>query len=208
MLKRFLTGGGAGGVDADSADLGRYNSLSAFEADFEVSASMQYLNLAADQLAVSTSGSPKPPISMAAAPSPALGPAAAAAPAVVQSPQTAAPAAPVAADSPKTVAAQDEQAAGQMAKKVKDSGLRPRRFMKLLKKFLRGLMQEMRAQKAVDGEQAKRGARILEKFFDQVGKLPAESEVRVSQVSLEQASVKSFFEVKAERTAQVVEETV
>jgi hypothetical protein len=104
---------------------------------------------------------------------------------------------------------QDEQAAGKMAKKVKDSGLRPMRFMKLLKKFLRSLMQEMRANKAVDGEQAKRGESILEKFYDQVGKPPAESEIRVNQVSFEQASVKRFFEVKAEKTVQpAVEETV
>jgi len=96
-----------------------------------------------------------------------------------------------------------------MVKKVKESGLRPMRFMKLLKKFLRSLMQEMRANKAVDSEQAKRGESILEKFFDQVGQLPAQSEIRVGRVSFEQASVKSFFEYKAEKTAKpAVEETV
>ena len=58
----------------------------------------------------------------------------------------------------------------------------------------------MSAQAAGDAEKAKRGESILEKFFDQVGKLPAESEIRVNQVSFEQASVKSFFEVKAEKT--------
>jgi hypothetical protein len=211
MLKGFMTGEGegAGGVDENSADLSRYSSLSAFEADFEYSASMQYLSLAADQLVVKTVGSPKLPESMAVSPAPALQPAATVAPTVVQSPQTVAPVAPVAAEPPKTVAVQDEQAAGKMAKKVKDSGLRPMRFMKLLKKFLRSLMQEMRANKAVDGQQAKRGESILEKFFDQVGKPPAESEIRVNQVSFEQASVKRFFEVKAEKTVQpAVEETV
>ena len=45
-------GEGAGGVDENSADPSRYSSLSAFEADFEYSASMRYLNLEADQLAV------------------------------------------------------------------------------------------------------------------------------------------------------------
>jgi len=225
MLKGFLTdaGEGAGGVDENSGDLSRYSSLSAFEADFEYSASMQYLDLAADQLAVKAAGAPKLPESLAALPATALQPAATVAPTVVQAPQTVAPAtvaaesapkpvaspvAPSAADTPKPVEAQDEQAAGKMAKKVKDSGLRPRRFMKLLKKFLRGLMQEMRANKAVDDEQAKRGESILEKFFDQVRKLPAESEIRVNQVTFEQASVKSYFEVKAEKTVRpVVEET-
>jgi hypothetical protein len=227
MLKSFLTGAreGAGGVDENSGDLSRYSSLSAFEADFEYSASMQYLNLEADQLAVKAAGAPKLSESMAASPATVLQPAAtvAVAPTVVQAPQAVAPAtvaaestatpvappvAPIAVDTPKSVEAQDEQAAGKMAKKVKDSGLRPRRFMKLLKKFLRGLMQEMRANKAVDDEQAKRGESILEKFFDRVGKLPAESEVRVNQVTFEQASVKSYFEVKAEKTVRpVVEET-
>lgn len=223
MLKRFLTGEGDGGVDENSAGLSHYSSLSAFEADFEVSTSMQYLSLEADQLAVKAAGSPKLPEPMAASPAPALPPAKVA-PTVVQTPQTVAPAAvaaestpqpaappavPIAAEPPRTVAAQDEQAAGEMAKKVRDSGLRPRRFMKLLKKFLRGLMQEMRANKAVDGEQAKRGESILEKFFDQVASLPAETEIRVSQVSFEQASVKRFFEVKAGKTGQpAVEETV
>lgn len=211
MLKSFLTGAGegAGGVDENSADLSRYSSLSAFEADFEYSASMRYLDLEADQLAVNAAGSPKLAESMAVSPAPASQPAATVAPAVVQSPQTVAPVANVAAEPPKPVAAQDEQAAGKMVKKVKESGLRPMRFMKLLKKFLRSLMQEMRANKAVDSEQAKRGESILEKFFDQVGKPPAESEMRVNQVTFEQASVKRFFEYKAEKNAvPAVEETV
>jgi hypothetical protein len=167
------------------------------------------MGLEADQLAVNAAGSPKLPESMAVLPAPASQPAATVAPTVVQSPQTVAAVAHVAAEPPKPVAAIDEQASGKMVKKVKESGLRPMRFMKLLKKFLRSLMQEMRANKAVDSEQAKRGENILEKFFDQVGKPPAESELRVNQVTFEQASVKRFFEYKAEKNAvPAVEETV
>ena len=96
-----------------------------------------------------------------------------------------------------------------MTQKVRDSGVKPQKILKLLKKFLKQFLKGMGAQAAGDAEKAKRGESILEKFFDQVGKLPAESEIRVNQVSFEQASVKSFFEVKAEKTAPpAVEETV
>lgn len=226
MLKAFLTGDGEGegGMHETSADLSRYNSLSAFNADFEYSASMQYLSLEADQLAVAAVGSPKLPDTMAATPAPALPPAAAVAPTGVPSPQAAAPAAvaaasapkpvappavPVAADTPKSAAVQDEHAAGQMAKKVKDSGLRPRGFMKLLKKFLRGMMQEMRANKAIDGEQAQRGESILEKFFGQFEPPSGGSEVKAKRVSLKQQWVSFQYEMKAEvKTPSSVEETV
>ena len=224
MLKSFLTGGDAeeGGVEETSADLSRYSSLSVFEADFEYSARMQYLNLEADQLAVAAADSPKLP-EPTASPAPARPPVAAAAPAAVQASQTAAPApvaaepppkpvaqqaAPVAVGTPKPVAAQDEQAAGQMAKKVKDSGLRPRRFMRLLKKFLRGMMQEMRAGKVVDGEQATRGESILEKFFGRLEQASGASEVKATKLSLKQQWVSLQYEMKAEvETRPRVEET-
>jgi hypothetical protein len=211
MFKSFLTGGGQGegGVDQNSADLSRYSSLAGFEADFEYSARMQYLNLEADDIAVAAGGSPKLPETMAALPAPALEPAAAAA-TVVQAPQAAAPSAvPVAADAAKAVAAQDEQAAGQMAKKVRDSGLRPRRFMKRLKRFLRGLMQEMRAGNAIDGEKAKRGESILEKFFGRLEQASGASEFHATQVSVKQQRVSLQYQLRAEvRTQPSVEETV
>jgi len=203
MLKSFLTGGGAeeGGVEETSADLSRYSSLSGFEADFEYSARMQYLNLEADQLAVAAADSPKLPEPTA---SPAPAPVAAEPPPK----PVAQEAAPIAVETPKPVAAQDEQAAGQMAKKVKDSGLRPRRFMRLLKKFLRGMMQEMRAGKVVDGEQATRGESILEKFFGRLEQASGASEVKATKVSLKQQWVSLQYEMKAEvETRPRVEET-
>ena len=100
MLKSFLTGGGAeeGGVEETSADLSRYSSLSGFEADFEYSARMQYLNLEADQLAVAAAGSPKLPESMAVPPEPVRPQVAAAADPTAKT--VAQQAAPVAVESP------------------------------------------------------------------------------------------------------------
>ena len=226
MLKAFLTGndGSEGGIDETSADLSRYGSLSGFNADFEYKASLQVLSFEAGQLAVSAGGSAILPDKMAAAPAPALPPVAAAAPTGAASPQTAAPAAvaaasapspvappaaPAAANMPKPAALADEHAAGLMEKRVKDSGLRPRRFMKLLKKFLRGLMQEMRADNAIDGEQAKRGESILEKFFGRLEPATAGSEVKAARVSMKQQWVSYQYEMKAEvETPPRVEETV
>jgi hypothetical protein len=85
-----------------------------------------------------------------------------------------------------------------MAEKVKDSGLRPRRFMRLLKKFLRGMLQEMRAGKVVDGEQATRGESILEKFFGRLEQAAGASEVKATKVSLKQQWVSLQYEMKAE----------
>ena len=81
--------------------------------------------------------------------------------------------------------------------------------MKLLKKFLRGLMQEMRADNAIDGEQAKRGESILEKFFGRLEPATAGSEVKAARVSMKQQWVSYQYEMKAEvETPPRVEETV
>lgn len=226
MLKAFLTGDGEGegGVEENSADLSRYGSLSSFQADFEYKASIQYLNLETDQLAVEAAGFPKLPAATAAPAAAAQPTAAAVAPTVALSPQTvapasaaavstpkpaAAPAVPVAAETAKPAAVQDDQAVGEMTKRVKESGLRPRRFMKLLKRFLRGLMKEMRANNVVDGEQAKRGESILEKFFGQFEPPSGVSEVKATKVSLKQQWASLQYEMKAEvKTQPSVEETV
>jgi hypothetical protein len=96
-----------------------------------------------------------------------------------------------------------------MTQRTKESGLRPEKFMRLLKKFLKQFLKGLGAHGAGAAEKVKRGENVLEKFFDQVGKLPAESEIQVNQVSFEQASVKGFFEYQAEKKVQpAVEETV
>lgn len=217
MLKDFLTGPSEGSVEEDSADLSRYGSLSAFEADFEYHASLQVLNLEAAQLTVQATGRPQLSEAM-----PAMRPAASVASAGAESPQPAAPAAtaavftpeeqpaPVVAleAAPKAVASETDEAARALARKVKDSGLRPRRFMKLLKKFLRGLMKEMRANRGIDDEQAKRGETILEKFFGQIEKPSSVTKVQATEVSLQRQWVSLQYELKADVQMQPsVEET-
>jgi hypothetical protein len=81
--------------------------------------------------------------------------------------------------------------------------------MKLIKKFLRGLMKEMRAKHALDDEQAKRGESILEKFFGQLEKPASVSEVKATRTSLKQQWVSLQYELKADVQIQPrVEETV
>jgi len=217
MLKACLTGQGEGSVEEDSADLSRYGSLSAFEADFEYHASLQAMNLEAHQLAVEAAGRPQLPEAM-----PAAQPAAPIAPAGAESPPPAAPSATAAVSIPdrqpapavpletasRAVASEDDEAARRLARKVRESGLRPRRFMKGLKKFLRGLMSEMRANHGIGEEQAKRGETILEKFFGQIENPSSASEVQARKVSLKQQWVSLQYELKAEVQMQpAVEET-
>jgi hypothetical protein len=218
LLKDFLTGKSGGSLEETSTDRHRYSSLSAFEADFEYHANMEYLDLEANQLADETAGRPKlseatparqPEVSIVpvAADSPQAGAPAAAA-AVSTPKQQVAPAVPLEA-TPKAVASETDETAREMARKLKESGFRPRRLMKLLKKFLRGLMKEMLANHVIDGAQAKRGENILEKFFGQLEKPSAASEATATNVSVKQQWVSLQYEMKAEVQMQPsVEETV
>jgi hypothetical protein len=195
MFKEFLASGGqeSPGIDEEFAKL---SSLQSVQAQFEYSASVGYLSAQSDEMTI---GGPVPVPSLPEAEAPVAATAQQASPAV-DPPPVATPLPPPAETAPL---------ADRMTQKVRDSGVKPQKILKLLKKFLKQFLKGMGAQAAGDAEKAKRGESILEKFFDQVGKLPAESEVRVNQVSFEQASVKSFFEVKAEKTAPpAVEETV
>jgi hypothetical protein len=195
MFKEFLASGGqeSPGIDEDFAKL---SSLQSVQAQFEYSASVGYLSAQSDEM---TNGGPVPSPSLPEADAPVAAVAQQAAPAVDPPP----------AATPLPRPAEAAPLADRMTHKVRDSGVKPQKILKLLKKFLKQFLKGVGAQAGGDAEKAKRGESILEKFFDQVGKLPAESEVRVNQVSFEQASVKSFFEVKAEKTVPpAVEETV
>jgi hypothetical protein len=195
MFKEFLTSGGHAPTGVDE-DFSKLSSLKSVQAQFEYSASVGYLSAQADEVSI---GGPVP------APSPP----AAAAP-VAAAAQNAAPAVdPTPVATPLPSPAETAPVAERMTQRVKESGLKPHKFMRLLKKFLKQFLKGLGAQGAGDAEKVKRGESILEKFFDQVGKLPAESEIRINQVAFEQASVKSFYEVKAEKTVQpAVQETV
>lgn len=195
MFKEFLASGGQEppGINEDFA---RLTSLKSVQAQFEYSASVGYLSVRSDEMTlggpVAAPSLPEAEASVAAAvqrAAPAVGPT----PAATLRPLTA-EAAPI---------------ADRMAQKVRDSRVKPQKVLRLLKKFLKQFLKGLGAQGAGDAEKVRRGESILEKFFDQVGKLPAESEVRVNSVSFEQVSVKRLSEVKAEKTMQpAVAETV
>ncbi|MGE5258145.1 MAG: hypothetical protein ACM3KE_15805 [Hyphomicrobiales bacterium] len=217
MLKGFLTGKEEIGAEADTADLSRYGSLSAFEADFEYHATVQAVNIETDRLAVETAGLPQPSESMPATQSAAsIAPTGAEsmqpdAPAAVNALSAAdlqpAPAVPLDAAS-KAVASHDDEAARALARKVKESGHQPRRFVRLLKNFLRSLMREMVANHSIGDEQAKRGERILDKFFSRIEESPAGSEVKESKRSLKQQWVSLQYELKADDQMQSSVEAV
>ena len=195
MFKEFLASGGqeSPGTDEEFAKL---SSLQSVQAQFEYSASVGYLSAQSDEMTI---GGPVPAPSLPEAEAPVAAAAQQAAPAV-DSPPAATPLPPSAETVPM---------ADRMTQKVRDSGVKSEKILKLLKKFLKQFLKGLDAQAAGDAEKAKRGESILEKFFDQVGKLPAESAIRINQVSFEQTSVKSYLEVKAEKTVTpTVEETV
>jgi hypothetical protein len=195
MFKEFLTSGGqeSPGIDEEFAKL---SSLQSVQAQFEYSASVGYLSAQSDEMTIR---GPVPEPSLPEADAPFAAAAQQAAPAVDPTPVTTA----------LPPSAETAPMADRMTQKVRDSGVKPQKILKLLKKFLKQFLKGMGAQAGADAEKATRGESVLEKFFDQVGKLPAESEIRVNQVSFEQASVKRFFEYKAEKSAvPAVEETV
>jgi hypothetical protein len=217
MLKAFLTGKSEGKNDEEnSRELGRYGTLAAFEADFEYNSDLQYLSLAADQLTVEAAGSPQLLEPMPASPATILKPTASIASSGAETVQTAAPAAaaetssakrPVVPAVPipaalKAAAPENDHAASAMTGKVRQSGLQPRRLMKLLRKFLRGLMKELHATHAIDAEQAKRGENILEKFFDQLEKPSSIEKIKATKVSMKQQWVSLQYELKAEVQVQ------
>lgn len=195
MFKDFLTSGGRKppGLDEDFSEL---TSIKSVNAQFEYSASIGYLSAQADE---TTTGGPVPEPSLPAPTAPVIAAAQNAAPVVDPTPVA----------TPLPSPAETVPIAERMTQRVKESGLRPHKVMRLLKKFLKQFLKGLGAPGNGDAEKVKRGESILEKFFDQVGKLPVESEMRVNQVAFEQASVKTFFEYKAEKKAEpAVEETV
>jgi len=157
MFKEFLASGGEEPAGGD-ADFSRLSSLASVQAQFEYSASVEYLSARADEMTI---GGP------VAAPSRMATEAR-----VFAAPEIAAP-------------AETAPIADRMTQKVRDSGVKPQKILKLLKKFLKQLMKGLGPQGADDAEKVKRGESILEKFFDQVGKLPVESETRVNPVAFD-----------------------
>jgi hypothetical protein len=205
MLQAFLTGEGASDSPPEAAgDLNRFRTISAFEAEFEYRTSVQYVNVENDQLSVQ--GAMIPQLAGPAEPAATSAPAAA----VSNSDRVPAPAA---ADekSAKTVAPRTaaELAARKMAKRVNESGLQPKRFLKRLKKFLKSFLKEMLSNHVIDTEQVQQGERILNKFINEVRKSAGGVEAHMSRASMNPQSVSRLYDAKVEGKLQpAVEETV
>jgi hypothetical protein len=205
MLQAFLTGENASDSSPEVAsDLDRFSTISAFEADFEYRTSAQYWNVEADQLTIQTGV--RPQLAGLAAP------AATDASTVAVSPPTpaSAPAASeIGPERPVLPRTEAEQVAGKMAKRVKESGLQPKRLLKLLKKLLKSILKEMLSNQVIDAEQAQLGERILDKFINEVRKSAGGVEVQMSRASIPLQSVSRLYEAKAEVKLQpAVEEAV
>lgn len=194
MLKAFLTGE----VESDdlpeaAGDLSRFSTISGFEADFEYRASVQYLNFEADQLSVQDAAGPQLTDTPAPVTTTAL-PVAASIPVLDPAPAAAAPT----AAAPMPLRGEAEQTAAKMAKRVNESGLPPRRLLKLLRKFMKNFLKELLANQAIDAEQAQRGESVLDRLIDKVRKSAGGVELRMSRASMNLQSVSRLYEAKAE----------
>ena len=189
MLKAFLTGEvESDGLPEAAGDLSRFGTISGFEADFEYRVSVQYLDFEADQLTVQDAAEPQ----LTDIPAPV----ATTAPPVAASIRVLDPA--PAAAAPMPLCGEAEQTAAKMAQRVNESGLPPRRLLKLLKKFLKNFLKEMLANPVINTEQAQRGESVLDKFMDEVRKSAGGAEVRMSRASMNLQSVSRLYEAKAE----------
>jgi len=113
------------------------------------------------------------------------------------------------AAAPLPLRGEAEPTAAKMAKRVNESGLPPRRLLKLLKKFMKNFLKELLANQAIDAGQAQRGENVLDRFIDEVRKSAGGVELRMSRASMNLQSVSRLYEVKAELERQpAVAETV
>jgi hypothetical protein len=202
MLKAFLTGEDESEASPLAAgELDRFETISAFKADFEYRVSTYYLNFEAGPLALRKPAEPEP--------------AATAAPGAATSAAGTTPPAPTAAAVPagKTVVPLDsprgeaEQAADRMAKRVQESGLARRGRLKQLKKFLKNFLKQLLADRIIDLEQSQRGRSVIEKFINELQKPADAAEVRTSRMAFSLQYVSRAYEdtVPAEPEPAVVE---
>jgi hypothetical protein len=194
MLKAFLTGEvESDGLPEAAGDLSRFGTISGFEADFEYRVSVQYLNFEADPLTVQDAAGPQ--LTDTPAPAATTAPPVAASIAVLDPAQAAA--APT-ATAPMPLRGEAEQTAAKMANRVNESGLPPRRLLKLLKKFMKNFLKEMLANQVINTAQAQRGESVLDRFIGEVRRSAGGVGVRMSQASMNLQSVSSLYEAKAE----------
>jgi hypothetical protein len=183
MLKAFLTGAGENDSPPEAAgDSERFETLSAFQADFEYRVSMHYLNFEADRLALRTAAEPEQP-----------------APVEPEAAGAAAPVVTAAAADPAAVPLDghgDEAGpvAARMAKRARASGLHGHRRMKHLGRWLENVLQEMLSSQAIDSEQARRGQRVIEQFLDEFKRSGAAVEAQMSRTAFNLQIVRYAYE--------------
>jgi hypothetical protein len=178
MLKAFLTGTGErDGATEVAGELDRFETISAFKADFEYRVSAHYLNFEADQPSLRTAAEaepgvltePEPGDAATAVPSPAT---------------TAAATAAGQADVPVEESFREaDQAAARMAKRVHESGLSGHRRLKHLKKFLKNFLEHVLTSQAVDAKRVQRGENVIERFLDELKTSGAAVEIRMSRAA-------------------------
>ncbi len=193
MLQAFLTGGnkrdGSGNV---GGGIDHYSTISAFEADFEYNTRATYWNLKAGKLGLQNT--PEPSLTVPAALATTGGPAAQlSGPAPVP-----APAAEGATAEAAPALTEYELAAGNMLRRVSESGLQPKRFLYLLEKMLRHILKEMLSKQIIQGEQAQRGEFLLKKFIGRARESAAGIEVGMKRSQITPGSFAGKYLSRAE----------
>jgi hypothetical protein len=183
MLKAFLTGADENGDYPEAANaVGRFETLSAFQADFEYRVRMHYLNFEADRMYLRATAEPE---------------------------QTAAPesAAAAAAENPSAapidgVGDEAEPVAACMAKRARAFGLRGHRRMKHLGRLLENFLQEMLSSRAIDSEQAGRGQSVIERFMDELKRSGAAVEAQMSRTAFNLQIVRYAYEATGQALSE------
>jgi hypothetical protein len=188
ILKAFLTGADENGDLPEAAnEVGRFETLSAFQADFKFRVSMHYLNFEADRMYLRATAEPE----QTAAPE-------SAAAAAAENPS----AAPIAG-----VGDEAEPVAASMAKRARAFGLRGHRRMKHLGRLLEDFLQEMLSSRAIDSAQAVRGQSVIERFMDELKRSGAAVEAQMSRTAFNLQIVRYAYETtgQAQSESAVVE---
>jgi len=183
MLKAFLTGADENGDYPEAANaVGRFETLSAFQADFEYRVRMHYLNFEADRMYLRATAEPE----QTAAPE-------SAAAAAAENPS----AAPIAG-----VGDEAEPVAASMAKRARAFGLRGHRRMKHLGRLLENFLQEMLSSRAIDSEQAGRGQSVIERFMDELKRSGAAVEAQMSRTAFNLQIVRYAYEATGQALSE------
>lgn len=183
MLKAFLTGADENGDLPEAAnEVGRFETLSAFQADFKFRVSMHYLNFEADRMYLRATAEPE---------------------------QTAAPESAAAAAAEKPSAApiagvgdEAEPVAASMAKRARALGLRGHRRMKHLGRLLEDFLQEMLSSRAIDSAQAGRGQSVIERFMGELKRSGAAVEAQMSRTAFNLQIVRYAYEATGQALSE------